>query len=322
MTRVKYFALIGAAGFVAPRHLQAIANTQNRLLAAVDPHDSVGVLDQYFPEAQFFTELGEFAAFLQACAAGPPAQRIAYVSVCSPNHLHDLHAALGLRAGAHVICEKPLALDPMRLDTLQRVEQQTGGRVYTILQLRLLPALRALRTRVRTEAQTGGERRHDVVLTYVTRRGRWYDVSWKGQEEMSGGVAMNIGIHFFDLLQWLFGAVQESVLHVRTPRRMAGRMTLAQAEVRWLLSLEPEDLPTAARARGDTAHRSLTLDGEEVEFTGFADLHTASYQEVLAGRGFGLEEARPAIESVHPLRTAPVQTIADYPHPALERGTM
>ena len=311
---MKYFALIGAAGYIAPRHMQAIADTGNQLIAAVDPHDSAGALDRHFPEARFFTEVDAFANHLRhrrVEVTDPPAD---YVSICSPNYLHDEHAALGLKLDADVICEKPLALTPARLDALQMLERQTGRRVNTILQLRLLPALCELKQRLATSPP---QRPHDVVLTYVTRRGHWYDVSWKGNPSKSGGVAMNIGIHFFDLLRWLFGEVRQSTLHLRHPRRMAGYLELAHARVRWLLSLEQSDLPASSRVRSATAYRSLTVDGEELEFTGFAELHTASYQRVLDGRGFGLDDARPAVELVHGMQQHPLQPQRGMPHPAL-----
>lgn len=294
------FALIGAAGFVAPRHLKAIHDTGHRLVAAVDPHDAAGILDRFFPEARFFTEIERFDRFLEKRRRGPQEERIHYVSICSPNYLHDAHIRLALRAHAHAICEKPLVINPWNLEALQVLERETGSRVHTVFQLRLLPALMALREELR--ARPAGPP-VEVELSYITRRGPWYDISWKGSEEKSGGVAMNIGIHFFDLLLWLFGPVQATATDLRSPRRMAGRLELERARVRWFLSVDGADLPAGYLESGRSAYRSLTIDGRELEFSeGFGDLHTSLYQEVLSGRGFGIEDARPAIELVYRIR--------------------
>lgn len=315
--RIYNFGLVGAAGFVAPRHLKAIRDTGNRLIAAADPHDSVGVLDGFFPEARFFTEIERFDRHLEKLRRRPEAERLHYLSVCSPNYLHDAHVRLALRLGAHAICEKPLVINPWNLTELCELEAETGRRVHTVMQLRHHPELRALRERLRA-APAG--RPLEVVLTYVSRRGAWYQVSWKGSEDKSGGLAMNLGVHFFDLLGWLFGPVEESALHLRTPGRMAGWLSFERARVRWLLSVDLQDVPATARAAGKTAWRSLTIDGQEVEFSdGFGDLHTRVYEDVLAGGGLTIDDARPAIEVVHAIRTAAVVTPArGAAHPLLE----
>ena len=315
---MRNFAIIGAGGFVAPRHLAAIRDTGNRLVAATDPNDSVGVLDRYFPDVRFFTEIERFDRFLEKLRRRGEDERAHFVSICSPNYLHDAHVRLAMRLHADAVCEKPLVVSPWNLDQLVELEAEYGRRVYTVLQLREHPALRALRDRVAAGGATG--RKHDVVLTYVTRRGPWYFVSWKGSAEKSGGVAMNIGVHFFDLLGWLFGKVEASAVHLAEPARMAGSLELERARVRWFLSVDGQDLPAGSLDSGRPAFRSLTLDGEEVEFSeGFADLHTRVYAGVLAGRGYGIEDARPSIELVHRLRHAPVTPRGGDRHPALTR---
>jgi UDP-N-acetyl-2-amino-2-deoxyglucuronate dehydrogenase len=309
------FALLGAAGFVAPRHLRAIADTGNDLVAACDPHDAAGVLDDYFLGAKFFTEFERFDRHLEKLRRGPPAERVHYVSVCSPNYLHDAHVRLALRVGASAICEKPLVINPWNLDQLAEIERESEGKVHTVLQLRLLPPLKALHERTRT-----AERRADVVLTYITRRGSWYHTSWKGVEEKSGGLPTNIGIHFFDLLLWLFGAPRRSDVHLRERDRWAGFLELERADVRWYLSTRYSDLPDEVRAKKSPAFRSLTLDGSELDFSsGFTDLHTRVYQDVLEGGGFGLEDARPSIELAHRIRTAHAVDAGSRAHPMLAR---
>lgn len=303
---MRNFALTGVAGYVAPRHLRAIHETGNQLMAALDPHDSVGVLDQYFPEAAFFTEFERFDRHLERRRRGPEEKHIHYLSVCAPNHLHDAHVRLALRIGADAICEKPLVLNPWNLDALQELEAESGKRINTVLQLRVHPGLVALRERV----QGAENHRYQVRLTYVTSRGTWYRYSWKGDEEKSGGIATNIGVHFFDLLIWLFGEVRGSRLVQRDSQRMGGELELANADVEWFLSIDRSDLPDLAPDGGPT-YRSITVDGEEIEFSGgFRDLHTVIYEEVLAGRGFGIADARPAIELVYALRTAQLQAVA------------
>jgi UDP-N-acetyl-2-amino-2-deoxyglucuronate dehydrogenase len=306
------FAVTGVAGYIAPRHLKAITDTGNRIVAATDPHDAVGILDRYSFETRFFTEFERFDRHLEKLRRGPAESRVHFISVCSPNYLHDAHVRLALRVGANAICEKPLVINPRNLDALQELERETGRRVYTVLQLRLHPALIALRARLKD----GSQSHHDVTLSYVTSRGPWYGVSWKGSPERSGGVATNIGIHFFDLLMWLFGAVQESEVHLSQPDRMAGLLQLDRATVRWFLSTAHKDLPAEVAAGGKTTYRSIMVDGAEVEFTeGFTELHTRVYEEVLAGRGFGIPDARPSVELAAQIRTAPVVAARGQRHP-------
>lgn len=299
---MKNFAITGVAGFVAPRHLQAIHDTGNRLVAAADPHDAAGILDRFFPDTRFFTEIERFDRFLEKRRRGPEPDRVHYVSICSPNYLHDAHIRMALRAGAHAICEKPLVINPWNLDALEAIEAETGRRAYTVLQLRMHPALAALRERLAEGRETLPA---EVELTYVTRRGNWYDISWKGSEEKSGGVAMNIGIHFFDLLLWLFGPVRSSQVHLAERRRMSGTLQLEKAQVSWYLSVDGADLPPGYLDSGRSAFRSLILNGREVEFSdGFADLHTRVYESTLTGGGFGIADARPSIDLVYAIRTA------------------
>lgn len=310
---MKNFAITGVAGFVAPRHLRAIRDTGNRLVAAMDPHDSVGVLDSFFPAAAFFTEFERFDRHLEMLRRRQPENRVHFLTVCAPNHLHDAHIRLALRIGADALCEKPLVLNPWNLDALAELEAETGRRVFTVLQLRVHPSLVALRERLL--ADTSG-RRHQVCLSYITTRGPWYDYSWKGDVERSGGIATNIGIHFFDLLFWLFGRMQRAELHLSTPRRAAGAIELERADVQWFLSLETADLPFVPEPGKKTTFRSITVDGEEVEFSeGFTDLHTRVYEEVLAGRGHGLEDARPSIEFVYGVRRGTPGVGWATPHP-------
>ncbi|HYK03000.1 MAG TPA: Gfo/Idh/MocA family oxidoreductase [Thermoanaerobaculia bacterium] len=310
---MKNFAVIGIAGFVAPRHLTAIKDTGNRLVAATDPNDSVGILDRYSFEVRFFREIERFDRFLERLKRGSEESRVHYVTVCSPNYLHDAHVRLALRTGADAICEKPLVINPWNLDALEELEQETGQRVYTILQLRLHPALVALKEQLAQETE---RKKREVTLTYITARGSWYDVSWKGSEERSGGVAANIGIHFFDMLIWLFGGVQRSEVHLRETRRMGGLLELENATVRWFLSVESGDLPFPVQPGVRMTYRSITVDGAELEFTeGFADLHTRVYERTLAGQGFGIADARPAIELVHQIRTGALTSDLADAHP-------
>jgi UDP-N-acetyl-2-amino-2-deoxyglucuronate dehydrogenase len=295
------FAITGVAGFVAPRHLRAIKDTGSNLVAACDPNDSVGILDKYFFDTRFFREFERFDRHIEK-RRKKEEERVHYVSICSPNHLHDAHARFALRVGAHAICEKPLVINPWNLDPLLEIEEEYGRRIYTVLQLRVHPSLMALRDRLAAEPAT---RKHEVNLSYVTSRGNWYLSSWKGDLERSGGLACNIGIHFFDLLLWLFGRVEGVEMHVSDPRKAAGYLELERASVRWFLSIDPADLPFEAVPGGPTTHRSITVDGQEVEFSeGFTDLHTVIYREILAGRGFGIEDARPSIVLAHAIRNA------------------
>ena len=296
----KRFALIGAAGYIAPRHLQAIRDTGNTLLCAMDPFDSVGILDRYFPECDFFTEFERFDRHAEKLRRRGDQHGIEWVSICSPNHLHDAHIRFALRINANVICEKPVVLNPWNADILQELEAETGKRVNVVLQLRLHSAIRALHDRI---AKSGQAAKHEIELTYITSRGPWYDFSWKGDIKKSGGVTTNIGIHFFDMLIWIFGAVQHAELHIREDRRAAGFIELEKARVRWYLSLERKDLPESVLSSGKSTHRSLVIDKEEFEFSeGFTDLHTELYKAALAGNGFTLEDARPSIELVQKMR--------------------
>jgi UDP-N-acetyl-2-amino-2-deoxyglucuronate dehydrogenase len=299
------FAITGVAGYIAPRHLRAIRDTGNRLVAATDPHDSVGILDQYSFDVRYFPEIERFDRHLDKLRRGSDQDKIHYVSICSPNYLHDAHMRLALRAGADVICEKPLVINPWNLDALHLLENETGKKINTVLQLRVHPALVALKTKFDKEVPSRSKR--DVIVTYITGRGSWYLMSWKGSEERSGGLAINIGVHFFDLLIWLFGEVQRTELHLREPKRMAGFIELKNANVKWFLSTNPEDLPFPAEAGKKATFRSITVDGQELEFTeGFTDLHTRVYERTIKGDGFGIEDARPSIELVHKIRTSPL----------------
>lgn len=313
---MKNFALIGAAGYIAPRHMKAVADTGNRLVAAFDPNDSIGVIDGYAPEAAFFTEFERFDRHIDILRRDGDIRRIDYVSICSPNYLHDAHMRFALRSGADAICEKPLVLDPRELDDLTEVERCSGQTINTILQLRLHPAIIALRER--TAATTASDAKFDVDLTYITSRGNWYLQSWKGDVSKSGGIATNIGVHFFDMLYFLFGDLQSSIVHLTSDTRAGGYLEYARARVRWFLSIDEDDIPEAERARGQRTYRSITVAGEEIEFSGgFADLHTRSYEEILAGRGFALGENRVAIAAVASIRTAvPSGLKGDY-HPFL-----
>ena len=314
---MKNFALIGAAGYIAPRHMQAIRATGNRLVAALDPNDSVGIIDSHFPEADFFTEFERFDRHVDKLRRTRHHNCIDYVSICSPNYLHDSHVRYALRAEADAICEKPLVLNPWNIDGLQDMEQATGRKVHTILQLRLHPAIRALREQVKNSP---ADTRHEVDLTYVTARGQWYARSWKGDSRKSGGIATNIGVHFFDMLHFVFGALQENVVHLATPQKAAGYLEYERARVRWFLSVDIEDVPPPAREAGQRTWRSISLDGTEIEFSGgFTDLHQQSYQEILAGRGFSLEDNRCAIETVAAIRSAALNPLRGERHPFLHQ---
>jgi UDP-N-acetyl-2-amino-2-deoxyglucuronate dehydrogenase len=303
------FALIGAAGYIAPRHMRAIRDIGGDLKVAFDPRDSVGIIDSYFPEARFFVEFERFDRHVDKLRRA--GEKIDYVSICSPNYLHDAHVRFGLRADSDVICEKPLVLNPWNLDGLSETAKQTGRRINAVLQLRLHPAVQALRARVAAEPS----RVHDLDLTYITSRGRWYGVSWKGDDSKAGGIATNIGIHFFDMLAYVFGAVRSSTLHLRTAQRAAGYLELERARVRWFLSITSEDLPSNLPPQQKT-WRSIHLDGEEFEFSeGFTDLHTESYRSVLRNEGYGIEDCRPSIELASNLRTAALEWNAADRHP-------
>lgn len=317
------FALIGAAGYIAPRHLKAIKETGNNLLAALDPFDSVGIMDSYFPDAAFFTEPERFDRHLDKLRRSGNGH-IDYVSICSPNYLHDAHIRMALRNGAHAICEKPIVLNPWNVDALMEIEKESGRNIYTILQLRHHPAIIALKDKVDKglnpqilkSSNPQINKSYDIDLTYITSRGAWYHRSWKGNLEKSGGVATNIGVHFFDMLTWVFGPAKENVVHVSETDRAAGFLQLENARVRWFLSINRNHLPEQAKAAGKTTFRSLMMNGEEVEFSdGFTDLHTVSYKKILDGKGYGLADARPSIYIVHSIRNKkPIGKTGEY-HP-------
>lgn len=313
---MKRFAMTGGAGYVAPRHMRAIKDTGNQLTAVLDPNDSIGIIDSYFPEAKFFTEFERFDRHLDKKRRnGEP---VDYVSVCSPNYLHDAHIRFALRNNADAICEKPLVLNPWNLDALQEIEADFEKKVYNILQLRLHPSLIALKKEVEA---TKSSKKYEIDLTYITSRGSWYFTSWKGDQAKSGGIATNIGIHFYDMLMWIFGKRQLSIVHLREPETAAGFMELENARVRWFLSVDENRLPDDVRTAGQRTYRSITVDNKEIEFSkGFTDLHTLSYQEILKGNGFGLEQARPSLEAVHEIRNADVVLQPGYLHPFLNRS--
>ena len=306
------FAMTGVAGYIAPRHLKAIKETGNNLVAAVDPNDSVGILDSYFDQAKFFTEFERFDRHIEKLRRQGEDKRVQYITICSPNYLHDAHVRFALRVGADAICEKPLVLNPWNIDALQELEHESGKRVFTILQLRVHPSLLELKSQIMKVATS---KKREIEMTYVTSRGGWYLVSWKGQVERSGGLVTNIGIHFFDLLIWLFGNVQHSEVHLSNPTKAGGYIELQNAVVRWYLSIDKSDLPTEVAARNQTTYRSITIDGKEIEFSGgFTDLHTVVYREILGGGGFGLEAARPSVELAHDIRNATPIGINDRAH--------
>ncbi|TDU42906.1 UDP-N-acetyl-2-amino-2-deoxyglucuronate dehydrogenase [Gelidibacter sediminis] len=316
---MKNFALIGAAGYIAPRHMKAIKDTSNTLVAALDPYDGIGVMDSYFPHASFFTEFERFDRFVDKWRRNS-GHKIDYVSICSPNYLHDSHIRFALRSGAHAISEKPLVLNPWNVDQLKVIENETGKRIYNILQLRHHPIIIALKEKIAKELKSNPDKVYEIDLTYLTSRGKWYFVSWKGDEAKSGGIASNIGVHFFDMLCWIFGNVQESITHLKTADTNAGYLKLKHANVRWFLSVNYNHIPDAIKAKGATTYRSITVDGEDIEFSGgFTDLHTKSYEEILKGNGFGLDDAYGSINTVSAIRTLdPIGLKGDY-HPLCKR---
>ncbi len=312
---MKKFGLTGAAGYVAYRHLKAIKDTGNDLTVCFDPHDSVGVLDHFFPHANFFIGYERFERHLTKIALKSET-KIDFLTVCSPNHLHDSQIRLGLNIGADVICEKPLVLFPQNLDLLEDLEKKTGKKIYTVMQLRNHPSLIALEE----EINNSSNKKHKVELTYITSRGNWYHYSWKGDEEKSGGIATNIGIHLFDLLIWLFGGVVKSEIHLSDKNKMSGLLELQNADVTWYLSIDENDLPKAIRLQNKSTFRSIIVDEKEIEFTeGFADLHTKVYEEILSGNGLGIPEARPSIEAVYNIRFAKVAGNKNFIHPLLNK---
>ncbi|WNB17740.1 Gfo/Idh/MocA family protein [Marivirga arenosa] len=308
---MKNFALIGAAGYIAPRHMKAMKETNNNLVAAYDPFDSVGIIDSNFPDADFFVEFERFDRHIDKLKR--EGTKVDYVSVCSPNYLHDSHIRFGLRQGADVICEKPIVLNPWNIDALQEIEKETNQKVYNVLQLRLHPSIIDLKKKIENGSK---DKVYDIDLTYLTSRGSWYYTSWKGDMTKSGGIATNIGVHFYDMLTWVFGSVKSNKVNIHTHDRAAGILELEKANVRWFLSINYDTIPDEIKEKGMRTFRSITIEGEEIEFSGgFTDLHTLTYQDILDGGGFGLEEAKTAINIVHDIRhSAPIGLQGDY-HP-------
>ena len=315
----KNFALIGASGYIAPRHMKAIKETDNNLIAALDPYDGIGIMDSYFPEASFFTEFERFDRFVDKWHREQE-KKIEYIGITTPNYLHDAHIRFALKSGADAICEKPLVLNPHNIDQLKVIENETEKKVYNILQLRLHPSIIALKEKVSNELKSNPEKVYDIDLTYLTSRGKWYFQSWKGDEAKSGGIASNIGVHFYDMLCWIFGDVEENIVHLKTPDTNAGSFKLKNANVRWFLSVNYDYIPEDIKEKGMTTYRSITVDGEEIEFSsGFTDLHTVSYQEILKGNGFGLDEAYGSIRTVSTIRNLdPIGMKGDY-HPFIKK---
>lgn len=314
---MKNFALIGAAGYIAPRHMKAIKDTGHNLEAALDKFDSVGIIDSFFPEADFFTEPERFDRHLDKLRRSGN-NKIDYVSICSPNYLHDAHIRLALRNDAHAICEKPLVLNPWNVEALGEIEKETGKNIYTILQLRMHPSIIALKEKV---AKAPKDKIFDIDLSYITSRGNWYFISWKGEAQKSGGIATNIGVHFYDMLTWIFGDVKENIVHLSEPHTAAGYLQLERARVRWFLSLEPKNIPSEVLDSGQRTYRSITVEGEEIEFSGgFNDLHTKSYEEILKGNGFGLKDARKSIETVYTIRNAQPAGLKGEVHPLAKKA--
>jgi UDP-N-acetyl-2-amino-2-deoxyglucuronate dehydrogenase len=314
---MKKFAMIGAAGYIAPRHMKAIKETGNDMVAALDINDSVGIIDSHFPDADFFTEFERFDRHIDKLRRSKSNNAVDFMAICSPNYLHDSHMRFALRSGADAICEKPLVLNPWNIDGLQEIEKDTGNKVNTILQLRLHPAIIELRDKVQNGPK---DRKYEVDLTYITSRGHWYLQSWKGDTKKSGGIATNIGVHFYDMLHFIFGDLQQNLVHYSSDTKAAGYLEYAQARVRWFLSVDINDVPADVRATGQRTYRSINCEGDEIEFSGgFTDLHTRSYKEILKGKGFGLEENRVAIETVSTIRDSkPLGLSGDY-HPFLKR---
>ena len=309
---MKNFALIGAAGYIAPRHLKAIKDTKNNLIAALDKFDSVGIMDSYFPEADFFVEFERFDRHIEKLKRRKNVN-LDYVTICTPNYLHDAHIRMALRRDAHAICEKPLVLNPWNIDALTDIEKETNKKVYTILQLRLHPSIMALRNKVLNGPK---DKTYDVDLTYLTSRGHWYYTSWKGDVSKSGGIASNIGVHFYDMLSWIFGDVKQNIVHLHTHDRASGYLEFEKARVRWFLSIDYNTIPKEVREKGQRTYRSIAVDGEEIEFSGgFTELHTVTYQKILDGNGYGLEEARQSIEIVHEIRNKEISPLVGDYHP-------
>ena len=314
---MKNFALIGAAGYIAPRHTQAIKETGNSLVVALDPYDGIGIMDSNFPEAHFFTELEQFDTFVDNFNR---TNKIDYISICSPNYLHESHIRYALKNGADAICEKPLVLNPHNIDQLKIIENETGKKVYNILQLRLHDSIVALNEKVTKELQKNPNKVYDIDLTYLTSRGKWYFTSWKGNENKSGGVASNIGVHFYDMLSWIFGDVKENIVHLKTADTNSGFFKLKNATVRWFLSVNYKYIPQEIKDSGVRTYRSITVDGQEIEFSGgFTDLHTRSYEEILKGNGFGLDEAYSSIRTVSTIRNLDAVGMKGDYHPFVKK---
>ncbi len=308
---MKNFALVGAAGYIAPRHMKAIKETNNNLVAAYDPYDGVGIMDSFFPNADFFVEFERFDRHVEKLKRSNTP--LDFVSVCSPNYLHDSHIRFGLRRDADVICEKPIVLNPWNIDGLEEIEKESKGNIYTILQLRHHPSIIALKRKVE-EGAPG--KIYDIDLSYLTSRGHWYYTSWKGDMAKSGGIATNIGVHFYDMLTWVFGAVKSNTVQIHTHDRAAGYLELEKARVRWFLSINYDTIPQAIKDKGMRTYRSITIDGEEIEFSGgFTDLHTISYQNILKGEGFRIGDTRQAIEIVHDIRNQEAIGLKGEYHP-------
>jgi UDP-N-acetyl-2-amino-2-deoxyglucuronate dehydrogenase len=311
---MKKFALIGAAGYIAPRHMKAIKETGNELIAALDKNDSVGIIDSYFPNADFFTEFERFDRHLDLQKR--KGNSVDYISIASPNYLHDSHMRFALRNGADAICEKPLVLNPWNIDSIKEIEAETGKKVFNILQLRLHPSIIELREKVQAELKENPSKIFDIDLTYLTSRGHWYFSSWKGENAKSGGIATNIGVHFYDMLSWVFGKVKTNTVNLQQEDVASGVLELEHARARWFLSVNYDYLPDDVKASGQRTHRSITVNEKEIEFSGgFTDLHTQSYEQILAGNGFGIEEARPSIETVQAIRTGEVKGLVGDYHP-------
>ena len=310
----KNFGMIGVAGYIAVRHLRAIKETGNNLLASLDKFDSVGLIDSFFPESDFFVEFERFDRHIDKLKRN--GTKIDYVSICSPNYLHDSHIRFALRHHAEAICEKPIVLNPWNIDALQEIENETGHKIYTILQLRLHPKIIELREKILNGPKG---KIYDIDMSYITSRGNWYYISWKGDIQKSGGVATNIGIHFFDMLSWIFGDVKNNVVHLSEPDKAAGYLELENARVRWFLSIDYNDIPDSVKKTGKRTFRSITVEGEEIEFSeGFADLHTQTYKEILAGKGFGLKDARQSVDIAYTIRNAKAVGLHGEYHPILK----
>ena len=309
-----YFALIGASGYIAPRHMKAIKETNNELVVAMDTYDGIGIMDSNFPQAEFFTEFERFSSFVDNFKRSD--NNIDYMAITTPNYLHDSHIRFALKSGANAICEKPLVLNPNQIDDLKIVEKESGGKVYTILQLRLHDSIIALKDKIEKELKNNPDKVYDIDLTYLTSRGKWYFESWKGDEQKSGGIASNIGVHFFDMLSWIFGELKENIVYIKNPDVNSGYMKLKNANVRWFLSVNYNYIPEDIKATGKTTFRSITVDGEEFEFSeGFTDLHTKSYIDILNGGGFGLDEAKNSIIIVSDIRKMQIVDLDEKAHP-------